>query len=240
MGAAPYDQEVVDHYRRHRDAPTSPNQVMEEPAILDHLGPVDGCRVVDLGCGDGAFAEVLLLRGAASYLGTDESPAMIAAAQCEHGDPRARFEVARIEDLRLAPGEADLVTSRLALHHVDDLDDVLQRIRVGLVEGGRLLVTVAHPVITAPEESPVGQRESATIDRYFEPGPRRRSWFGSEVTWYHRTIEQYLRSLQAAGFALEALSECEPSPARLADAPDELARRRRVPLVLLLAARAVA
>jgi hypothetical protein len=41
----------------------------------------------------------------------------------------------------------------------------------------------------------------------------------------------------AAGFAVESLSECEPDPSLLADAPEELERRRRVPVILLVSAR---
>jgi hypothetical protein len=55
------------------------------------------------------------------------------------------------------------------------------------------------------------------------------------VTWHHRTIETYLRALHDTGFSLDMLSECEPRPSLLADDADELTRRRRVPLMLLLA-----
>ena len=35
----------------------------EEPALLETLGPVEGMRVLDLGCGDAAFGRQLLLAG---------------------------------------------------------------------------------------------------------------------------------------------------------------------------------
>ncbi len=57
------------------------------------------------------------------------------------------------------------------------------------------------------------------------------------MTWHHRTIEDYLQLLTATGFSLSTLRECPPRPERFMDGDDaELARRRRVPLFLLLAA----
>ncbi|HEX4391084.1 MAG TPA: hypothetical protein VH084_06020, partial [Mycobacterium sp.] len=91
-----------------------------------------------------------------------------------------------------------------------------------------------HPVITSPDNRPDGPRTSRTVDHYFEPGPRTRPWFGSETLWHHRTVEQYAQALFHTGLTLTALRECEPIPTRCADEPGELARRRRVPLYLLL------
>ncbi|MEC5179665.1 hypothetical protein RCH07_001004 [Arthrobacter sp. CG_A4] len=61
---------------------------------------------------------------------------------------------------------------------------------------------------------------------------------GDTVTWFHRTIEQYVGALTGAGFTLTALRECEPEPGRSGGDEGELERRRRVPLFLLLSAEA--
>jgi hypothetical protein len=58
------------------------------------------------------------------------------------------------------------------------------------------------------------------------------------VTWHHRTIEHYAQSLLGAGLSLTALRECEPVAERFGGDGAELARRRRVPLFLLLAGQA--
>lgn len=55
------------------------------------------------------------------------------------------------------------------------------------------------------------------------------------MVWHHRTVEQYVASFQRAGFGLTALSECPPRAERFGDDLEELARRRRIPLFLLLA-----
>lgn len=75
---------VLNAYLRHRhDGVRSPNTVMEEPALIDALGSVAGCRVLDLGCGDGSTAGLILANGAASYAGLDGSAGMIATGCIE-------------------------------------------------------------------------------------------------------------------------------------------------------------
>lgn len=233
-----YDEVVTSRYLAHRHSgASSPNVVMEEPAVRAHLGDLTGLRVVDLGCGDGSFAGDVLGRGAQAYLGVDGSAAMIAVARRRPADERVRFEVGRIEDFAPAPGIADLVVSRMALHYLHDVAPTLRSAHGALAPNGRLLFTVTHPVITSFDNQEPGPRTSWTVDDYFDAGERRRSWFGSEVTWFHRTVEQYISAVLAAGFTVEAVSECAPDPSLFADAPEELARRMRVPVVLLVSAR---
>lgn len=233
-----YDDAVTARYLAHRHSGAgSPNVVMEEPAVLAHLGDLSDLRVIDLGCGDGAFADVVLDRGARTYLGIDGSEAMVDIARKRALSTKARFELGSIEDFRPPPAAADLVTSRMAFHYVRDVFPTLCSIHRALAPDGRLIFTVAHPVITSHDNQVSGPRTNWTVDHYFETGERRRSWFDTEVTWFHRTIEHYLSAVLSAGFNLEAVSECEPDRRLLADAPEELARRRRVPLVLLVSAR---
>lgn len=231
-----YDDAVTTTYLAHRHAGiTSPNTVMEEPAFLEAIGDISGARVLDLGCGDGSFAAVALERGARSYHGIDASSAMIEVARRTVTDERVTFERLTIEQLDTGSDVYDVVTARMALHYVADLDDALRRVHHGLSKRGRFLLSVVHPVITSRDNPGPGPRTSWTVDDYFVNGPRERLWFGKEVTWHHRTIEQYVRALMGAGFRLDALSECAPDPALLAGHPGELSRRRRVPLILLMA-----
>ncbi|MGK2947937.1 MAG: class I SAM-dependent methyltransferase [Acidimicrobiales bacterium] len=234
-GGAFYDESVTAEYLAHRHGGIhSPNMVMEEPALLSAVGDIDGADLLDLGCGDGRFAEIALERGARSYTGIDASPSMIDTARRSVTDERVTFDCTAIEDLDTGGPAYDVVTARMALHYVADLSDALRRVHRCLHDGGRFVCTVVHPVVTSHDNPGPGPRSDWTVDRYFEDGPRERLWFGREVTWHHRTIEQHLRALTGAGFRFDELSECAPDPALLADHPDELHRRRRVPLVLLV------
>ncbi len=224
-------------YLRHRHDPLSPNSVMEEPAFHDAIGELEGRSVLDLGCGDGSTAALIVAAGAQSYVGVDGSATMIDTAQALYGSAQARFVCGDIEDPDSIAGTFDLVISRMALHYVERLDVVIDRIRLAVPVGGRMVFSVVHPIITSDNGSGGGQRTTWTVDRYFDRGPRDRSWFGSTVRWYHRTTEDYVRIATDHGFRIETLSECEPRAERFEGEPAELARRRRVPLMLLLAAR---
>jgi trans-aconitate methyltransferase len=81
-GGAFYDEPTVFHqYSSHRASPTNPNDLVEEPALLDLLGSVRDKRVLDLGCGTGTFGRSLLQAGCHSYVGIDASLNMVTAAQ---------------------------------------------------------------------------------------------------------------------------------------------------------------
>ncbi len=237
---------VFEAYAEHRHAgPWSPNVVMEEPAMRARIGPPAGLRVLELGCGDGALAAALLAGGCASYLGLDASARMVAAARgaVAAADPgpgtgSVRAAVAHGTIERFAPPwrAFDLIVSSTTLHYVAELEPVLAGCHAALVPGGRLLLSVVHPVLTSHDGShdPDAPRTSWLVDDYFVAGPRERDWLGARVTWHHRPVEAYVRGLLDAGFALTWLEECAPLPAAFGGDADELARRRRVPLFLLL------
>jgi SAM-dependent methyltransferase len=238
-GGAFYDQpEIFERYQEHRRWSLNPKVVTEEPALMAEVGSVAGLRVLDLGCGDAAVGRNFLLAGAARYLGVDGSERMVEAARAMlHG---TAGEVLRgdIEDFSASRGSFDLVLSRMALHYVGDLGRVLCACHQCLVPGGRIVFTVVHPVITSHDEraSSSERRGSWVVDDYFVEGPREQPWLGATTIWQHRTVESYASELGGAGFELTGLRECPPARARFAD-DAEFERRRRVPLVLLLAGR---
>lgn len=239
-GGSFYDAvDVHDRYTAHREGARhlSPNHVMEEPAVLTEVGDPSGLRILDLGCGDGTFGHRMLTAGARSYQGVDSSHRMIEAATRNLAGTAGSVRLADIEDVVPPPGSLDLVTARLSLHYVADLDRVVEAAARGLAAGGRLVFTVVHPVITSHDNRPPGPRTDWTVDGYFDTGPRRRDWLGSTVTWHHRTVEDYVAAVTRAELTLTALRECEPDPTRFDVHTDELARRRRVPLFLLLSGR---
>jgi SAM-dependent methyltransferase len=239
VGGSFYDEgEVFERYRSAvHPGPASANFVMEEPAVLEAIGDAGGLRILDLRCGDAAIGRRLLAEGCRGYVGIDASARMIEAAHAAlHGTAgEARRDA--IERFSAPPDSFDLVISRLALHYVEDLDAALGACRDCLSAGGRMVFTVVHPVVTSHDarawtDEP---RASWVVDDYFTAGPRRFQWLGAPVAWQHRTVGEYVASFQRAGFRLTALSECPPRAERFGDDLEELARRRRIPLFLLLA-----
>lgn len=238
-GGAFYDQpEIFEHYQEHRRWSLNPNLVMEEPALMAELGSVAGLRVLDLGCGDATVGRSLLLAGAARYLGIDGSERMVEAARAMLDGTAGEVQRGDIEDFSSLPGSFALVLSRMALHYVGDLGGVLRACHQCLVPGGRIAFTVVHPVITShdPRASSTERRGSWVVDDYFVKGPREQPWLGATTVWQHRTVENYVSELRDARFELTALRECPPARERF-DNDAEFERRRRIPLILLLAGR---
>lgn len=99
--------------------------------FLSRLAP--GARILELGCGGGQDAEVML-RAGFDVTPTDGSPALAAIAQARLGRP---VQVMRFGELS-AQAEYDGVWASACLLHapVAGLSDVLGRIRRALVPGG--------------------------------------------------------------------------------------------------------
>jgi len=102
-------------------------------------------RLVDLGCGDGCLAAVLLSRlpvCRATLVDVKLHLELHAVLEAHGVSERAEFveeTVSRLSD-RLPAASADLVTCRSALHHFPQPAAVLREVRRLLAPGGRLLL----------------------------------------------------------------------------------------------------
>ena len=242
-GPAFYDDEAIfEEYHARRKQGTNANRLLEEPVILEMIGAVEGLRVADLGCGDGVLGVQLLAAGAARYEGVDGSERMVARAQELLAGSSGTAAHVMLEEWEAAAESLELVVSRLVLHYLaeDDLLALLRRVHAGLTPGGRLVVSVEHPVLTSCNASleQSGRRGSWIVDDYFATGARKVHWMGGTVTKHHRTVADYFRLLQEAGFAVEMLRESRPERERF-ETEEEYQRRMRIPLFLFLAGRKI-
>ncbi|HTU88344.1 MAG TPA: Sua5/YciO/YrdC/YwlC family protein [Solirubrobacteraceae bacterium] len=137
-------------------------------------------RILDLGTGTGETARRVLARHPeATLVGIDENEEMLAAARDRLPVDRVELRVGRIEG-SLPDGPFDLVTSALAVHHLDDAGKAELFTRVGQVLGpGGVFVLgdVIVPVDPAAAVIPLTQG-------YDRPSP----------------LADQLRWLQEAGF----------------------------------------
>jgi len=75
-------------------------EVLEHRLIFQLAGPLQGCSVLDVGCGDGTLALLSIEEGAARVQGCDPDPRMVARAH-------ARFARAGVSiDLTVAQAQA--------------------------------------------------------------------------------------------------------------------------------------
>jgi SAM-dependent methyltransferase len=107
-----------------------PQDVMIE--LISELKPT---RVIDVGCGTGAFAARCAQEVGCEVIGADSSPAMVEATR--------RLGIAAIEaDVQKLPfddGEFDCVVAAWMLYHVPEIDAALNELHRILRPGGRLL-----------------------------------------------------------------------------------------------------
>jgi ubiquinone/menaquinone biosynthesis C-methylase UbiE len=213
----------------------------EWPALKALLPDLRGMRVLDLGCGFGWFCRWARQNGAAQVLGIDVSEKMLARARETTKDEAVGYRRADLETLDLSGQNFGLVYSALVLHYIADLAGLLGTIRRSLVQGGRFVTSVEHPLFTAPAApgwtvTPEG-RKSWPVDRYLEEGPRSTNWLAEGVIKQHRTFATYINLLLQAGFSIAHVEEWGPTDAQIAAQPS-LADERQRPTFLLLAATA--
>ncbi|QHJ71077.1 class I SAM-dependent DNA methyltransferase [Planococcus halotolerans] len=234
-GSLAYDeQDFLQSYLKRRSRPDSPNNAIEGPMINDLLGEMDSAHILDLGCGDGRYGQELLAKGVKRYTGVEGSAAMFSLASKALAEPGAAIIHSAMEDFDYPRDTYDTVISRMALHYIENLDEIFRLVHKSMKTDAKFIFSVQHPLTTAAFKSKnEGERKGDwLVDDYFNQGVRKEPWIGKTVVKYHRTIEHYFTALTAAGFHIEALKEGEPVKANFAE-EEEFERRKRIPIILV-------
>jgi len=202
--------------------------------------PLVGKTVLDLGCGYGWHCSFAAEQGAVKVLGLDLSRKMIEEAKRRNAEKRIEYRVCGIEEYEYPENKWDCVVSNLALHYIEDIDKIFQKVYQTLKPGGNFLFNMEHPVFTAGVGqdwvyTAEGKPQYWPIDNYFIPGERSTHFLGCDVVKQLHTLTQILMGLLDNGFELEAVKEAEP-PEEMMHIPgmkDELRR----PMMLLVKAK---
>lgn len=164
--------------------------------FLDWLAPPAGLRWLDVGCGAGAFTQLVLQRCAPSAIvGVDPAPAQIDYARQQ--TPAAEFRVADAMALPFADGAFDVVASALVINFIPDRAKALAEMRRVLRPGGIVAAYVWH-------------RSATANDAPFAPIERGLESIGAEVRRPpmrpESTPEGARAALETAGFGDIAIS----------------------------------
>jgi SAM-dependent methyltransferase len=194
------------------------------PAFLE-IVPEPGRLTLDVGCGEGRIARLLMDRGH-EVLGIDASPTLVKAAR--NGDPRVHAFEADVAAIPLADGEADLAISFMTLQSVDDVGAAIAEVGRVLAPGSRFCAAVVHPMNSLEHADSYFQRHAYAWD-----GSRD----GIEMTFHdvHHPLSDYFSALGAAGLAVEHVREPVP-PQELLDVHPSAERWTRTPCFLHLRA----
>lgn len=176
--------------------------------ILASLGPLDGRRILDLGCGKGRFARVLSDRGA-RVVGLDVSPGMLAAARtsgidCVFGSARR---------LPFASSSFDGAFAVEVFEHMEPraIDDALAELRRVLRPGGTFALVdksvyalnARRPWLPAVAVKWLDQRRGRWM--YPAGGPVRERWFRPAAMrrrlarWFPEVRARHLLAVDEAG-----------------------------------------
>jgi len=205
---------AYDAYERLADAyaeqiDTKPhNAYLERPATLSLLPDVGGKRVLDAGCGPGAYSEWLVGHGA-EVIAVDASPRMVEHARRRLGEAAD----VRLHDLRaplrfLDDDTVDLVLAALVMDYIEDWVPVFRELRRVLVEDGTLVLSAGHPCAAyILKEPPEDYFRVERVEMWW------RTW-GVPVLMpsYRRPLESMTESLYGAGFLIERIVEARPTP----------------------------
>lgn len=204
------------------------------------LPNLEGKAVLDLGCGYGWHCRYMRVQGAARVVGVDISEKMLEQAQRSTSDPAIEYKRMAIEDIHFETGSFDIVFSSLALHYVQQYEEVCKKVYSYLKPGGKFVFSVEHPVFTAiPAQDwyldEKGNRLHWPVDNYQDESIRHTNFLGHDVIKYHRTFATWINALITAGFSIQQIAEPIPNEEMLqhyAEIRDELRR----PIFLLIGA----
>lgn len=156
--------------------------------VVDWLAPQSGERVLDVGCGDGTLALVMMAKGC-RVVGVDASPDFVAAAKKKGVDARLMDGQALAFD-----SEFDAVFTNAALHWMKDAGAVVQGVRRALQSGGRFVGEFGGQGNVARIIEALGD---VLITLGIDPVPLN--------PWYFPSVDEYARLLTDNGFKIERI-----------------------------------
>jgi len=182
------------------------NAYLDRPATISLLPEVAGKRVLDAGCGAGAYSAWLLEQGA-DVIAFDVSPKMVELAK-ERLGARAEVRVANLEEsLDFLKNESiDIVLCALVLGSIRDLPAVFSEFNRVLRSKGYLVFSISHPF---------SDFKFSKSGNYYDTELLEIPWkgFGEpfvSVPWFRRPLTEITCSLTEAGFLIERLVEPRP------------------------------
>ena len=225
--------------------------LVNTPAFLTMLPPVEDLRCLDLGCGEGHNTRLLAARGA-EVTAIDISEVFIDAAVSADPERVIDHVIGDGAVLPFRSASFDVVTAFMSLMDVADPERTLQEIARVLRPRGVVQFSVLHPVSSTPVRRWIrddeGRREALAIGGYFHEGPVTESWTFSaappevqarhrpfEITYARRTMAGWINAAVEAGLSIQAVAEPHADE-EMAAAHPEVADTRIAPYSLIVRA----
>jgi SAM-dependent methyltransferase len=178
------------------------------------LGPVEGRRILDLGCGVGHNAVVLAQQGA-KVLGVDPDHVLLSRARerAEAAEVRVELHQSALADLPFIRSDSvDAALSVMALATAEDLARVFRQVHRVLKPEAQLVASFPHPA--AALFDPEGSDPLRAVHPYQQTAPITWHDGARTVVDHPRTIGEIFTTLQRASFVVDHVVEPVPTPAR--------------------------
>jgi SAM-dependent methyltransferase len=191
------------------------------PAMIDALTTSRHERLLDIGAGDGEFIGRLRKRSVArSYVGIDISGEMVRLARSRFAKQSTNFLVLEAEQAAdfFGPASFDVVTANMVFNTAPRLRAICESVSRVLVEDGLFLSSLMHPAFfhllpplasRLPKDFDCSRESNFKLPFTISLDPRP---LPSEITYFHRPVSAYLRTLSEEGFVLEDFFEPLPPP----------------------------
>ena len=176
-------------------------------AELRLLGPIEGHRLLDLGCGSGRAA-VTFARQGAKVIAVDPSPDRLAEARQLAEQESVRIELHQGDHAALAflgADTVDAVFSALALAEVVDLNRVFRQVHRVLRPEAPIVFSLPHPAFAMLD--PMADDPLRIVRAYDDPSLKHWTSTNGDTVDQPRTISEIFTGLTRTNFKVDTLLE---------------------------------
>jgi SAM-dependent methyltransferase len=220
------------------------------PAAERLLGVKAGETILEIACGNGAFARRMADLGA-RVVATDFSPVFVERARARSAGYADRIDY-RVADagqrdalLSLASVQYDAAVCNMALMDMADIGPLLETLPVLLKPGGRFVFTVMHPCFNSvgmtkiveetDREGDLVAQYAIRVFGYLTPNAQKGLGIVGQPRpqyYFHRPLSVLLGACFKAGFVLDGLEEPAFPPESRANRPFSWSNYPEIPPVL--------
>lgn len=154
-------QKYTEHVRNPKDSVY--HAYYEKPAMYGQLPDLTDKDVISIGCGSGEDSMYLKKQGAKRSVGIDLTKELIEIA--EQSYPECEFQVMDMELLNFPANSFDFAYSSLAIHYVEDWENVFKRVYNTLKPNSYFLFSCAHPVRFAMDNNKLEMTKDAVTGK---------------------------------------------------------------------------
>ncbi len=249
-------EEIADYFDgRQGDEGDLWHRGLINPALLRVLGDVRGLRVLDVACGNGAFARQLARKGA-RVTGVDLAPTLVERAQRRESRPAGTplgitYHLADAGNLAVFQASSfDIVVCNMGVLDMTDDTALLafkEAARV-LADRGRYVICTQHPCFEGNDTAAWVVEKMGRTTTVWRKVARYRQHYEIVNNWrvtpdqflqtvsYHRPLPWFVSGLRQAGLAVTAFEENEPTEEFL-QGDSEGAWIQQIPLHCVIEAR---